>query len=340
MTWPTPSPVPSPSSPGSSLQPLVKPGPLELGDVVGGALKIYRARFGLFLKLLVMPFLISALVVIGYSVAVGAMVAGNPRGIQNGTLSGPLVAATVIFYLVMIALSLLVYVYQGRTVIAGLDLATGRTEPTSANLAERTTGLFGRLVMLVLLSLGLGLAVGMVFVLALVPLAMTSGTSREPGPGVGLAMLLLFVFYLGLIWLSVKLTYVNPVMAEERAGAWDSLKRSFQITKGAFWKTLGYQIVLALILGVTAMIPYFVVLFSAMGLADSGRGGAVPAGALAGMVIGLVLLFAVVILVVPYQYLYTTLMYLSRTREQAGVPAQPTFFQPGGYTPDGSGPQA
>ena len=342
MTWPTASPVPSPSSPGTPLPPLVKTSALELGDIVGGAWTIYRARFGLFVKLLVMPFLISALVIIGYSVAVGAIVAGNPRGFQNGTLAGPLVVATVLFYLVMIALSLLVYVYQGRTVVAGLDLATGRNNPTSANLAERTTGLFGRLVMLVLLSLALGLAAGLVFALAVIPVAMTAGTAREPGPGIGLGtlILLMIVLYVGLIWLIIKLTYVIPVMAEERAGAWDSLKRSFQITKGAFWRTLGYQIVLGLIVGVIVMIPYFVVLFSASGLAATGRGDAVPAAAIAGIVIGLVLLFGIVILVVPYQYLYVALMYLGRTREQAGVPTQPMYFQQGGFTPGSSGSQA
>ncbi len=331
MTWTTPQPTPTPGA-----APLVQPGPLSLGDIAGGAWRIYRARFGLFLKLLVMPFLIMFGVTLAFVLVFAAIVAANPRGVQQATPA--LVALGIGFYVAMMVVSLLLYVYQGRSVIAGLDLATGRQEPTGPSLADRTRGMLGRVFILMLVFAGLGLALGVAMIAVFVPLAMATASGSDNSSGAGaaglLGLLVVLALYVGLIWFGIKTTYVIPAMAEERLDAIPSIRRSFQLTKGAFWKTFGYQIVLGLIMAAIILIPYIIAVTSIVAGATA-RGEAASGGAIAGMLFGMALMYAAMLLLVPYSYLYTALMYLGRTREVAGPVAAQQYAPQGQYPTQG-----
>lgn len=322
MTWTTPS---VPAAGGHALLPH---GPLTLGDIVGGAWRVYKARFGLFLKLLLMPFLIMFGATLVFGLVIAAMVLADPRGGQQATPA--VIGLGILFYIAMLAISLLVYVYQGRTVIGGIDLATGRANPTSANLAERTRG---RVFILMLIAFAASIVLVVALIAVMVPIGMAADS--DSGSANGASILLGFVFltavYVGAIWFMIKVVYTIPAMAEEGLDAIPSIKRSFQLTKGAFWKTFGYQLVLGLIGMALFLVPYFVMMGAAFALAQSQ--GQNSAAALTGMGFALLVLYAVLLLYVPYQYLFTGLMYLSRSREQAGVTAPSQYGGSYGVNP-------
>lgn len=312
MTWTTPQPD------SSGTPALLPPGPLTLGEIAGGSWRVYKARFGLFLKLLIMPFLIMFAVTVGFALTFVAVIAANPRGVEQ---SFPALVALIIgFYVALLVVSLLTYVYQGRTVIAGIDLATGRANPTSTNLAERTRGMLGRVVILMLLGLAFGLVVGIGFFLVMVPIVLAAGQDGGSGAGVGalIGMLLMVAVNVALIWFSIKITYIIPAMAEEGQDAIAAIRRSFELTKGAFWRTFGYQVVLGLIAMALLIVPYFIAI-GAIVAGVNARGEAATGGAFLGMGFGILLMYAVMILFVPYSYVYTALMYLGRGRELSGA---------------------
>ena len=325
MTWTTPS---VPAAGGHALLPH---GPLTLGDIVGGAWRVYKARFGLFLKLLLMPFMIMFGATLVFGLVIAAMVLADPRGGQQATPA--VIGLGILFYIAMLAISLLVYVYQGRTVIGGIDLATGRANPTSANLAERTRGMLGRVFILMLIAFAASIVLVVALIAAMVPIGMAadSDSSSANGASILLGFVFLTAVYVGAIWFMIKVVYTIPAMAEEGLDAIPSIKRSFQLTKGAFWKTFGYQLVLGLIGMALFLVPYFVMMGAAFALAQSQ--GQNSAAALTGMGFALLVLYAVLLLYVPYQYLFTGLMYLSRSREQAGVTAPSQYGGSYGVNP-------
>ena len=98
MTWTTPS---VPAAGGHALLPH---GPLTLGDIVGGAWRVYKARFGLFLKLLLMPFLIMFGATLVFGLVIAAMVLADPRGGQQATPA--VIGLGILFYIAMLAISL------------------------------------------------------------------------------------------------------------------------------------------------------------------------------------------------------------------------------------------
>lgn len=325
MTWTTPQPVP-PTGGG-----LVPPGPLTLGDIAGGAWRVYKARFGLFLKLLLMPFLIMFGLTVIFALAVTAMVLSNP---DSRNAPPAMIGLLVVFYIAMMVASLLLYVYQGRTVVAGIDLATGRAEPTGQNLADRTRGMLGRVVILMLLAFALSIAAIVAFAVVMVPIGLAAGgsgsNSNVGGAGL-LGVLLMIVLYVALIWFSIKITYVIPAMAEEKLDAIPAVKRSFQLTKGAFWRTFGYQLVLGLIALAIMLIPYLVLV--GVMVSTAAAGNQPSGGVLATLGIVFLLMYAVILLFVPYSYLFTGLMYLGRGRELGG---SPTPYPPTAYPPAGA----
>ena len=64
-----------------------------------------------------------------------------------------------------------------------------------------------------------------------------------------LVIVVALVAVAALLWAGVRLFFVTQAAVVEGAGPVDAIKRSWQLTKGAFWRILGRQILLALLLG-------------------------------------------------------------------------------------------
>ena len=146
-------------------------------------------------------------------------------------------------------------------------------------------------------------------------------------------------------WLSVKLLYVVPACTIEGLGGIDSLKRSWSLTKGSFWRTFGYAILPQL--AVTAVVWVLNALSQVVGGAF---GVAMPRNPTAAesmaYLLALIPLFTITIVLqivvqlftTPFIQSYYTYMFIDQVRrnEQPSGYGQFGYGQPG-YPP--AGPQ-
>ncbi|QIK72466.1 hypothetical protein G7070_09565 [Propioniciclava coleopterorum] len=249
------------------------------------------------------------------------VLSGRP---DPGALMGSIIGVSLLGVLIMVALSIFTYVFYARMMVATLDYATGRTVPTWATLTERTRGLMGRLVGFILICAGIGLAAYVVF--ASILFAVIAGSGGNPSGGATfLIVVATIALMVAAVWVSVRITYALVIMAEEGLKAWDALKRSFALTKGAWWRTFGYQLVIGLVVGIITSIPQGMITGAAQSAAQGQGAGAMG-------FIGGLLAFVLSIALIPVSYIWIALMYLGRTREVAnagaGYPVGPSF--PGG----------
>jgi hypothetical protein len=119
-----------------------------------------------------------------------------------------------------------------------------------------------------------GLLVGIAALLAFTPLFLLvapTGTPASPG-----AVLLLLLVYLVLfVALSIKLLLISPVAAGEHGGPIALIARSWALTRGHFWKLLGFVIlfwIVAVVLLVVASIVIALVLALSLGAPLPGTG--------------------------------------------------------------------
>ena len=345
MTWSMPqSAAPTPPN-----QPTAPPGPLTLGDLFSSLFATYKAGWKLFLMLCLVPILLAfaAAVVIGVAAfamlapAIGSMIGTqtpNPSG-----LIGSIVGLSLLGVVVLIVVSLISYVYYSRIYIAAIDYATGREIPTGPSLAARTQGLMGRLVQLVLIYAGAVIALYLVMALVLVAILGASGGS--PSGGAAFLIFVLWVaFIVGVVWVGIKVTYTLVVLAEERLSAMDAIRRSFALTKGAFWRTFGYLLVIGFAIGIVTSIP--------QAMLSSGVQSASGGGSSVMIFLGSLVLLALSFALMPVQNIWLGLMYVGRTREianqaagypQSGYPGGAAWGAPAtpfGQTPDQYGDQA
>ncbi len=87
------------------------------------------------------------------------------------------------------------------------------------------------------------------------------GIGLTGSAGVGIALLLGFLLGAGLfvvfVWLWVKLGFVPAAIVLERASILASMRRSWRLTNGAFWRTFGIRLLVIAMVGVaTAIITY------------------------------------------------------------------------------------
>lgn len=324
MTWSMPqSAAPTPPN-----QPTAPPGPLTLGDLFSSLFATYKAGWKLFLMLCLVPILLAFAAAVVIGVAAFAMLApaiGSMFGTQTPNpsgLIGSIVGLSLLGVVVLIVVSLISYVYYSRIYIAAIDYATGREIPTGPSLAARTQGLMGRLVQLVLIYAGAVIALYLVMALVLVAILGASGGS--PSGGAAFLIFVLWVaFIVGVVWVGIKVTYTLVVLAEERLSAMDAIRRSFALTKGAFWRTFGYLLVIGFAIGIVTSIP--------QAMLSSGAQSASGGGSSVMIFLGSLVLLALSFALMPVQNIWLGLMYVGRTREVANQAAgYPQSGYPGG----------
>lgn len=135
--------------------------------------------------------------------------------------------------------------------LAVSTLALGR----AATVGEAIGHGFRRLLPM----LGATLILVLALCLILVPLALATGLKpgdlASPTPATAGKMLLVMLAFLALfLFFAVRLLLTTPVAAAERAGPVAIITRSWTLTRGHFWKLLGFL----LLLGIAALIVVMV----------------------------------------------------------------------------------
>lgn len=273
------APVPPPPPPGSAWRPpALQPGivplrPLGLGEIFDGAFKAIRANprvmFGL-----------SALVVTA-AVAVSSVVTWYVQGLVSGqvadllrtvdptdsmglgqTLSmavGAMLAAPVSWFATTVLTGLLIVSVSrsvlGRTITIGEVVRSGRVwwVVGFTLLAGLTT----------LVAIGL-------LVAAVVGLTAVDQT----GLAAGVALLGSFAAFVGVVWFTVRTLLVPPALMLEGKGFWRTVARAWRLTRGSFWRLLGYYVLLIVLVYVVATVVAFPVSILALLLTQDPTGTA------------------------------------------------------------------
>ena len=262
---PQPSPHPQYGGP-SPYAPVAQPGsiplrPLTLGDYFSGMFATIRKSPGLFFGAALIFGSIAAIIAATgeffFLRAFGTTIA-DPTANFDDVISG----GGIGFFgsLMLSQLVLLV----GQTFNWGLySIMMGRgaiNMKTSLGHGFRLLrGQWGKLVGLLALMIVAVVLVYLVMVLLLIVVAAaTFGTGEPEGAAIGLAILGFFLAILvpGIVALffAIRLHLVIPAMVVEDIGIFAALRRSWGLTRGYFWRTLGIVLLFAIILGIVSVV--------------------------------------------------------------------------------------
>lgn len=255
---PGPLPTYRPSGPPSWLPGAVhKPGavplrPLRLGDVLDAAFRVIRfnpqATVGAAVLVAAVTMAVPTLLTLLLSLTVDLgldLAAEDPAVGADAAQVAALLAAVGAFLLGLVGLQVGLVLVTGMVTHVTSEAAVGRRLSLGQAWAA-TRGVRWRLV-------GLSLLLALVGALALglwvVTVVVVATLSEVAGILYGAATGLLVVVPLG-TWLWVRAYYLaTPALVVERQGVVAAVRRSWTLTRGQFWRTLGIAVLTALITG-------------------------------------------------------------------------------------------
>lgn len=331
--------------------PVLKPSPLDVGGLFSGTFEALKRRFGLFVLIALMPSLVILAVMALVAVVLLPSIVALANGDRAAAPAG-LIAGVVIFVVGMLAAILLQLKAYGMLSQAAYEIAQGQF-PDLRGVFARTRGFLPRMAGVIAIGVGAMVAFYLLFGLLMFgAIGSVASGGRESAAGVvamvGLIMVLSVAAIPVAVFVGTKLLYTVPAVALEGLGGIEAMKRSWSLTRGAFWRTFGYYLLASLavamassavgMVGQVVMIPFGL---SAGSLSED-PDPAQALGLLATMIPAMLIITAlqVVVQVVAYPFLqtYITYMFIDQVRrtelpsEPYGYPGAPGYYaQPGQY---------
>lgn len=327
---------------------------MDISGLFTGAIEALKRRFGLFALIALFPAAVG-LVIIGGAAALAvafAVAAVNSRSFPAG-----LIFAFLLIMVGVIATFLAQLKSQAMLSVGAYEIAQGLV-PDFRGLLARTKGFLPRMVPIIGIAIGaIVVLYALIFGIAFAMVGALNGRDGGAAAGVAGLLFLLILLLVPLAFiLQVKLLYLIPATAIEQLGGIDGLKRSWNLTKGSFWRTFGYYILAALavsalsyavsLIAQVAMLPAMTTLQN-----TSSSDPSVILPLLAGLVPLYLLVIALQILIQvfaqPFLCAYVTYMFVDQVRRSELPPAAPygygAYYQPGSPQPPQGGwqpPQA
>ncbi len=259
------------ASPGWT--PAPKPGliplrPLTFGELFSATFRLLRTNSGTTIgTALIVMGLMTVFLLVGPGIVmvtqVGRVQNANPDFVEEigaGALTA-LIVSLVLASLVSFVGSALMQGVLALSVVRG---ALGEKAP----FRETWKLAFKRVWPLVLLSLLIGVVASIVILLTVGIVAAPSLLSNGESAGVAITTILAIIAYIAffvvMIWLSVKLALAPSAIVLEGKGPIAGIRRSFQLTKNNFWRTLGVQFLVQLVaqfaLNAVVLVVQFIVM--------------------------------------------------------------------------------
>jgi membrane-anchored glycerophosphoryl diester phosphodiesterase (GDPDase) len=272
--YPQPGPAQWAPPPKPGLIPLR---PLGFGTLMGAPFQVLRrnpkATFGSGLIVQLVIGLVTVLFVGGaFFWAITRSLSASSAD-QDAVGAGS-VAIVLLSFLVPLALSLFASALLQAVLVVEVARATLGEK---RRLGELWKAAFRRILPLVgwyaLIALAAIIAIGLI-VLAVIGLSSLGST--------GVVVAVLLAIFLGLggvvlgVWLGTKLALVPCIIVLERLGVFASMRRSWQLTKGNFWRTFGVIALVYVILYFATQllsVPFSFLLPIAAGLIDPNNTG-------------------------------------------------------------------
>ncbi|WP_329090525.1 MULTISPECIES: hypothetical protein [unclassified Streptosporangium] len=240
--------------------PAMRPGiiplrPLGLGDILDGAIKLMRSNpksvlglSAIAAALGAIPLAVGQVIVLNsLTSATGDLDATPPEGSFLTQYGGTLLSYAVQFVAVTLLTGVLTRIL-GRAVFGG-KLTAGEAWTLTRS---RVPTLFGLVVVnLVLLLVPMALIVGLFLALG------AAGAGVAVVAIVGVVAVLAYVIYA--FFVTTRLVLAPSAAVLERRGVADSLRRSWHLVSGGFWRTLGIVIltqIIAFLIGQVLAFPF------------------------------------------------------------------------------------
>ncbi|MVA74870.1 hypothetical protein GC722_02315 [Auraticoccus sp. F435] len=238
--------------------------PLGLGEVMSTAWQAMRARYGLHVLVSALALLIGAVALLLW-VGVAVLLLSRVAAPTGDGYAGPLVVLGAVLLLLVAVVALLAMRAEAMRVVLVRHTLDGR-RPRLGDLWRDTRGYWGRVLPYFLLLLAGGLLGVVVLAVPLAVAAAGDGDRVAFGVAIGATMLLYVAYYVGVFWLTGRLYPFTVVTALERHGGMAAVGRAWGLTRGHFWRTLGYAIVgavgPAMVIWIACVIAYVVSLAS------------------------------------------------------------------------------
>jgi hypothetical protein len=322
--------------------PLIKPSPLDISGLFSGTLMVVRRGLGVFALLASLPAVALLLACLGgYQWVLGNLPPFDPA--HPELMVSWMIGCLPAWGVLMLVTSLIGLQAVAMMSVAAYEVAQGN-RPTVASLWSRTRGVLPRMAALIGIAAVLSALAAAAMVVIVSGSLAALNTSSESGPGPEFfatfaGVMLIDLVAIPLSWyLSAKLLYTIPAIAIERLNGFAGLKRSWTLTTGQFWRTLGYYLlgnlaisaILSVLMGVGQlfMIPTFAGIVQ---LNESPRDNpAAIAQVMFPMLLIMLILQAVASIVsLPLQQTYATVMYLDQVRRSELPPSSPYGAAPG-----------
>lgn len=304
--------------------------PLGVGELLGAAVRIYRMRPGLTLKLSALVFGIAFFITtiatgLGMIPMIGEMQAVlespeapvdvSPADAVSGTMSS-IASSAVSALLTLVATSIVMLALAVITVAEATGEPIDRARITQA---IRTGWWRALLATVIAYLIGL-LAFAAIIALAAIPLMI-----QQEGTWLTVGSLLIGLLIGAVLWLYiyVRFALAIPIIALEETGVIGSLRRSLELTRGRrLWRVLGTYL-LVIVLGAVAtqvvsgvFLTIATVIYIGILLATSFQALAVAVGVLT--VISMLGTYVATVLIAPFLGAGTTAVYAdARMRHEA-----------------------
>ena len=248
----------APVNPGAWAPP-PKPGliplrPLGFGTLLGAPFRYLRgARGVLGISLLLQVGLLVIIGLVGSAVFFGGFnrITDYTDPDQSPLIAGS-VAATVLAGIALAALNLVVSAFIQGVVVVDMSLAALGEKQTVRELWHRVRPSIGALVRwTLLLSLAALIAVAVLAGVVLIGVAI-GGVGLAVS--IGVTVLLGLGAFVGGAWLVVKFSIAPSIIVLERSKAIPAARRSWSLTNGFFWRTLGTELLVYVIIQFAAQI--------------------------------------------------------------------------------------
>ena len=228
--------------------------PLTFGTILGRSFTALRRNprvlLGFALGMQMVAYIVLLVAVGGTAFASFSRLATVPYGSDEyEALFAGSTAITVITGVVLgIAGTALTVIVQG-VVVADVAHGVVAEKLTVGALWRRVRPAFWRLMGYTFLAVGIVLVV-----VALIVGAVVALSTVELAVGIVTAILLVIAAVPLMFWLTTKLFLVPEVLVLEGAGVFAALGRSWRLTRGRFWKTLGVWFLVQLTFSVLAQV--------------------------------------------------------------------------------------
>jgi MFS family permease len=264
--------------------------PLGFGTILGSSFTALRQNprvlLGFALCVQALAYVVLIVATGGVALASFSRLETVPSGSEefNAILAGSVAATAITAFVLGLASGALGVIVQG-VVVSEVAAAVLAEKPTLGAIWRRVRPVAWRLIgysALVLLAVLVAIVIvgGLLFALgtALLPLALVGG-------------LLALLGWIPLsLWLTTKLLLVPAAIILEHARIGEAIARSWQLTRGRFWPTLGVVVIISMTFGVIAQVVSVPTSLLSSGLTTivSPTGDPEPGAIVAALVAGLV----------------------------------------------------